>query len=155
MRKLKEEQMKIGEVVISEIEFDLKARDNITKLLMGLQHIYCTPKLREEMFEILEKVIPENIDRNNGRPGLEIWKIIVFGTLRINCDWSYDTLHNMANNHINLRQMLGHGSFDDKYQYNLQRLKDNVPLLTPEILDEMNQLVVNAGHKVVKKTLKL
>lgn len=155
MRKLKEEQMKIGEVLISEIEFDLKARDNITKLLMGLQHIYCTPKLREEMFKILEKTIPENIDRNNGRPGLEIWKIIVFGTLRINCNWSYDTLHNMANNHRLLRKMLGHGSFDDEYEYKLQRLKDNVPLLTPEILDEMNQLVVNAGHKLVKKTLKL
>ena len=101
------------------------------------------------------KKLYQNIDRNNGRPGLEIWKIIVFGTLKINFDWSYNTLHNMANNHRLLRKMLGHASFDDEYEYKLQRLKDNVPLLTPEILDEMNQLVINAGHKLVKKTLKL
>jgi hypothetical protein len=150
-RTTKEEQMKIGEVPISEIKFDLKARDNITKLLKGLQHIYCTPELREEMFTILENVIPENIDRNNGRPGMELWKIIVLGTLKINCDWSYDLLHNMANNHSTLRQMLGHSSFDDKYEYQLQTLKDNVSLLTPEILDKINQLVVSAGHKIVKK----
>lgn len=155
MRKSKEEQMKIGEVLISDIEFDLKARDNITKVLMGLQHIYCTPKLKEEMFKILDKVIPENIDRNNGRPGMELWKIIVLGMLRINCNWDYDTLHNMANNHLTLRKMLGHGTFNYEQKYPLQVLKDNVSLLTPEILDEMNQLVVNAGHKLVKKTLKL
>lgn len=155
MRKTKEEQMKIGEVPVSEIEFDLKARDNITKILMGLKHIYCNLELREEIFNILEKSIPENIDRNNGRPGLELWKILVLGTVRINCNWGYDTLHNMANNHLILRQMLGHGSFDYKNKYHLQTLIDNVSLLTPEILDEMNQLVVNAGHKLVKKTLKL
>jgi hypothetical protein len=155
MRIIKEEQMKIGEVIISEIEFDLKARDNITKILMGLQHIYCTPKLKEEMFKILDELIPENIDRNNGRPGMELWKIIVLGTLRINCNWDYDTLHNMANNHLTLRQMLGHGTLNYEPKYHLQVLKDNVSLLTPEILDKMNQLVVNAGHKWVKKTLKL
>jgi len=32
-------------------------------------------------------------------------------------------------------------------------LKDNVSLLTPEILDRINQLVVNAGHQVAKKKL--
>jgi hypothetical protein len=60
----------------------------------------------------------------------------------------------MANNHRTLRQMLGHGGFDDKYEYQLQTLKDNISLLTPEIIDQINQLVVNAGHKLVKKTLK-
>ena len=36
MRKIMERQMKIGEVGISNIEFDLSSRDEIPKILMGL-----------------------------------------------------------------------------------------------------------------------
>ena len=50
MRKVKEQQMKFGEVDIATVEFDLRSRDEIPKLLMGLQHIYCTPEIREEVF---------------------------------------------------------------------------------------------------------
>jgi hypothetical protein len=47
--------------------------------------------------------------------------------------------------------MLGHGFTDDDLSYHLQTLKDNVQLFTPEILDEINQVVVRAGHKLKKK----
>lgn len=47
--------------------------------------------------------------------------------------------------------MLGHGSFSDDYEYKLQTLKDNVHLLTPEIVEKINQVVVRAGHSLVKK----
>ena len=50
-----------------------------------------------------------------------------------------------------IRQMLGHGLLDDGESYHLQTLKDNVSLLTPEILDRINQVVVKAGHQLVKK----
>ncbi len=40
MRKVKESQMRFGEKDISQIEFDLRSRDEIPKLLMGLQYIY-------------------------------------------------------------------------------------------------------------------
>ncbi len=39
MRKVKESQMKLGEVNIADIKFDLRSRDEIPKLLMGLQYI--------------------------------------------------------------------------------------------------------------------
>jgi hypothetical protein len=48
--------------------------------------------------------------------------------------------------------MLGHGLSDDGETYHLQTLKDNVSLLTPEILDRINQVVVKAGHQLLKKT---
>ena len=43
MRKVIEPQMKLGESGIADIRFDLRSRDEIPKLLMGLQHIYITP----------------------------------------------------------------------------------------------------------------
>ncbi len=33
--------------------------------------------------------------------------------------------------------------------YRLQAIKDNVRLITPEILDKINQLVVKAGHQLL------
>jgi len=49
VRKIKEFQMKLGEIDISQIEFDMRSRDEIPKLLMGLQHIWCTPELRQKV----------------------------------------------------------------------------------------------------------
>lgn len=150
MRKIEPPAFQFGEVDISEIQFDLRSRDEIPKLLMGLQHIYTTPELREAVFKILETMIPKGIDPNNGRPGMYLWRILVLAVLRLNCNWDYDKLQEMANNHQTLRQMLGHAVLNQEY-YPLQTLKDNVSLLTPELLDQINQLVVKAGHKLVKK----
>ena len=151
MRKIIEPQMQFGQVDISQIKFDLRSRDEIPKLLMGLQYIYCTPEIRKEVFKILEEMIPEGTDPKNGRPGMLLWKILVLGTIRLNCNWDYDKLKEMADNHRTLRLMLGHIAWEDEYQYPIQTLKDNVSLFTPEILDKINQIVVKAGHKLVKK----
>ena len=151
MRKKIEPQMILGEVNISEIEFDPRSRDDIPQLLKGLQYIYCTPELREKVFKILEGIVPEGTDANNGRPGMELWKIFVLGTIRLNCDWDYDRLKEMADHHMGLRQMLGHNMFNEEDKYALQTLKDNVSLLTVEVLNQINEVVVSAGHVLVKK----
>jgi hypothetical protein len=149
--------MTFGQTPIDQIKFDMRARDEIPKLLLGLQHVYCDQDLREKVFAILKNVIPEDTDSNNGRPGMDLWKILVMGTIRLNCDWDYDKLQEMANNHKTLRQMLGHGMMDnDDDTYPLQTLKDNVGLLTPDILDKINTLVVGGGHNLkVKKKLRM
>ena len=134
MRKVVDPQMRLGAVDISQIKFDPRCRDEIPKLLRGLQYIYCTPALRTRVFEILEGIVPEGTNSKNGRRGMELWKILVLGTLRLNCNWDYDKLQEIANNHRTLRFMLGHGIIDG-YAYARQTLKDNVCLLTPEILD--------------------
>jgi len=90
MSKIIINQMKIGEVDISCIKFDLKSRDEIPKLLMGLQAIYCNPEMREKVFTELEKAAPEKISKTTGRSGMELWTILVLGTLRLNCKWDYD-----------------------------------------------------------------
>ena len=151
MRKTIDPQMKLEQVDISEIEFDLRSRDEIPKLLMGLQYIYCTPEIREQVFKILEEMVPRGRDANTGRPGMLLWKILVLGTLRLNCNWDYDKVKEMADNHLTLRLMLGHSGWEDEYLYPIQTIKDNVSLFTAEILDKINQIVVKAGHNWVKK----
>lgn len=151
MRQTINSQMQLGEVDISAITFNPKSRDDIPRLLRGLQYIWTTPELRNQVFQVLEHMIPAS--RNNGRPGMDLWKILVFGTLRLvtNCD--YDRLQELANEHGTLRKMLGHGPYCTR-AYHIQTLQDNISLFTPEILDQVNQIVVEAGHLLVKKKMK-
>ena len=151
MRKVIDIQMKFGEIDISKIEFDLKSRDEIPKLLMGLQEIYCNPNVRGQVFTALLDLIPEGTDPNNGRTGMDLWKILVLGTLRLCCNWDYDKLMEIANNHKTLRLVLGHGPLNDDYRYPLQTLKDNVSLFTPEVFDRINRIVVQHGHHIIGK----
>jgi hypothetical protein len=149
MRKITENQLKIGQTPISKIEIDLKSRDEIPQLLLGLQFIDSNKKLRSEVYRILESITPKHVNPNNGRPGMDLWKIFVLGTIRLNCNWDYDKVHHIANEHYTIRQFLGHSRFEFSEKYSLQSIKDNVSLLTPEILDRINELVVKAGHQWV------
>lgn len=150
MRVVQNQQMTIGEIDISKIEFDPKSRDEIPKILKGLQYLYMNQPLRLQVFQLLEAEILPKANKFNGRPGMELWKILVCGVLRLEMNADYDRLHEMVNHHDTIRQMLGHGVLDDKL-YQLQTLKDNVGLLTPELLNKINLVVVNAGHILVKK----
>lgn len=158
MRQIIEPQLQFGEQDISAIALDPKSRDDIPQLLRGLQHIYTTPAVRERVFAILAEVIPDGVngkaDANTGRPGMEQWKILVLGVLRLGLNTDYDRIHELANQHTTIRQMLGHTGWADDAdtRYQLQTIKDNLRLFTPEILARINQEVVGTGHQLVKKS---
>ena len=94
------------------------------------------------------------VDTNTGRPGMEQWKILVLGVLRLGLNADYDRIQELANEHKSIRQMLGHSGWADgeEDRYGLQTIKDNLRLFTPEILDRINQEVVRAGHALVKES---
>jgi len=151
--------MTLGEEDIAKIKLDPKSRDDIPQLLAGLQYIYTNPDLRASVFALLEEVLPRRtgkglegmVSKDKGRPGMEQWRILVLGVLRLSLNADYDRIHELANQHRTVRQMLGHGLIDDEKEYHLQRLKDNLRLFTPDILDRINQEVVRAGHLLLKK----
>ena len=157
MRIVHPPQMSIGQINIADIKIDLRSRDDIPKILLGLQHIYTTPSLRETVFKILEEVVPfqdgddENVpaSTDKGRPGMDQWTILVFAVLRLGLNADFDRIHELANQHRTIREMLGHGMFDEDKGYSLSSIRDNVQLLTPEIMDRINQEVVRAGHNIV------
>lgn len=152
MRQVQANQLQLGEIDIASIKFDPRSRDDIPQILKGLQFLYVTETVRTEVFQILETLIPEDVDANNGRPGMLLWRILVMGVLRLNLNWDYDRLLEMVNHHRTIREMLGHGFHDEAEPYKLQTLKDNVSLLTPKIVEQINIVVIKAGHKALKKT---
>jgi hypothetical protein len=83
---------------------------------------------------------------------MDLWEIFVIGCLRINLNIDYDRLQELCNQHQLIRQMLGKGLFDKPY--GLQTIKDNVKLLTPDILCKINETVVKAGHQLLNASKK-
>jgi transposase, IS5 family len=150
MRKNFEPQLELGATAIESIRLNPRSRDDIPALLYGLQFIYSQPSVRDQIFSVLTAGIGQDIDFGNGRPGMELWVLLVLGALRLGANCDYDRLHELANEHQTLRAMLGHGKWSEQ-AYNLQTLKDNVRLLTEEMLEEINTLVVHAGHTFIKK----
>ena len=150
-RMIQNVQMALGQIDISEIKISLKSRDDIPTILRGLQYIYSTENIKEKVFQLLESRIAPNIDKNTGRPGMELWKIFVMGVLRLDLNCDYDRLHELVNQHRTIREILGHAHGFDDYEYGLQTIRDNVRLLTSELLADINKVVVDAGHDLVSK----
>lgn len=149
MRKVIDLQNRLFTPSIADIQFDLRSRDEIPKLLIGLQYIHTTPEIRDEVLKILTEIIPEKINTDTGRPGVDLWQILVLGTLRLNCNWDYDKVQEIANEHRKVRQMMGHEKNDFQKRYGLQTIKDNVSLLTPDIPDRINTVVVRHGQALM------
>ncbi|MFZ4802878.1 MAG: ISNCY family transposase, partial [Chlorobium sp.] len=157
MRSVINHQMMFGQTDISAIQFNEKSRDDMPKIFKRLQAIYINIELRKQVFSILEEVLPERkngkgkADSRTGRPGMDQWAILVMGVVRLVRNADYDHLQDLVNHHDTLRQMLGHNDWTDKTYYELQTIKDNVRLFTPEVLDRISREVVIAGHGLVKK----
>lgn len=145
MRKVIDMQKNIFGTNIDEVEIDIHSRDEIPKLLLGIQYIFKSSKIFEKVKTVLLTMIPDDITTKTGKPGMDLWKILVLGTLRLSCNWDYDKVHEIANNHRTVRQLLGIDT-DDLKKIGLQTIKDNVMLFTPKILAEISNIVVDAGH---------
>jgi hypothetical protein len=151
MRETIKRQLELGGEFIGNIYIDPKSRDDIPMILKGLQRLYCDEQLRGEVFDLLDAQVSPSVRRDTGRPGMDLWSILVLAVLKqgLNCD--YDRLAELASEHFTLREMLGHGTFMKRLKYDRQTVADNVRLMTPELLSHLSQLVVSAGHKAIGK----
>jgi len=151
MRKRFEVQYELGSTPIEKIEIPTKLRDEIPPVLRALQHIYSTPELSEKVFSLLEKKITSGINNRTGRPGMSLWEILVFGSIRLARDANFDQLEFDANFNSLIRKLVGISDFgDNKKKYSLQTLKDNISLFDEKTLDEINEIIVKTGHKLKK-----
>ena len=149
MREVQKRPFQFGQVAIEGIWLDPKSRDDIPAVLKGLQHLH--KERREEWFALLEAHIRPGTDRKVGRPGMDLWRILVLGVLKQGLGCDFDRLHDLANHHRTVRAMRAHGDFADDSRYELQTLIDNVSLLTPKLLSAVGRLVVESGHAVAGK----
>ena len=159
MRVVKNYQTAFDQIAIEDIEIDASSRDDIPAVLKGIQHLYRDADVRERLFDLLEKHLLQrvgcaadqaerealNLNPALVRPRVELWSILVLALLKqgINCD--FDRLAELANKHLDVRRMLGLSDTFCDWRFSYRTLARNVGLLTPDLLAEVDRLVVEAG----------
>ncbi len=150
MRQRFEVQLALGAVPIERVEIPTRTRDELPPTLAALQWVFTTPQVSNEVFRLLEDRLLRN-DRSKGRPGMDLWQILVLGVVRLTLDLNYDRLHHVANYDSLVRQLLGQPAFDSTLQFKLSTLKENVALLSEELLEEINAVIARYSGQVIKK----
>lgn len=153
MRQRFEQQITIGRLPISETPIPTEKRSGaLPQLCAAFKEIFINPEWNERVFEILEaKIIAGK--QKTGRTGMDLWQIFVLSQVRLCQNISYDELHDHANHHQMIRQLMGieSGFGYEKYKFQYQNIIDNVSLLDDETVRELNQVIVEFGHGVFKK----
>ena len=127
MRKRFDPQLSLGSTPIEQVVIINHARDELPGILKGLQWIFSTAEVNEEIFELLEDRILRD-KKPTGRRGMDLWIILVLGVLKSGLDADYSRLSDLANNHGLIRQIMGLSPWGDGCNFCAGRIK---PLFSP------------------------
>jgi hypothetical protein len=152
MRKRFEVQLALGKTPIEKVVLPLKSRDELPPILAGLQWIFQTPEVNSRIFVLLESKLTAG-KKATGRPGLDLWQILVLGVVRLGLDCDYDRLEHLANYDSLLRQILGLSPVQsaEEKPFHYKTLSENICHLDEELLQQINTIVAQAGRAVFKK----
>jgi IS5 family transposase len=153
MRQRFEQQTMMGITPIGEVKFPLHSRDELPPVLKALQYIFITHELNEKILQLMEEKVCSG-KKKTGRKGMDLWHILVLAVVRHTLGTNWDRLEDLASNHRTLRQILGiHteliGMEEKEFPY--QTMVDNVSLVDESLLQQINQIVAEHGHKLLKK----
>jgi len=150
MRKRFEAQLTLGCTPIEQVQIPTKSRDELPPFLRAMQYIYTNKEISEQIYSLLEPVICTK--QSTGRPGMDLWSIFVLAGARLCLNADYDRLHHIANYDNLVRQILGiHDGIVRGRDFNRQTIIDNVHLLDDNTLREINCIIVQSGHQLLKK----
>ena len=153
MRQRFEQQLSLDALPISDVTIALKSRDEMPPVVRALQYIFTTESLNEKIFTLLESKVCGG-KKKTGRRGMDLWHILVLAVVRHATAANWDRLLMMANYDMLVRDILGIGSTGfarGGKEFEYQNLLDNVSLIDEGLLHQINDIVVEAGHQLVKK----
>ncbi|MFN2509705.1 MAG: hypothetical protein ABR589_13160 [Chthoniobacterales bacterium] len=127
---------------------NLECRDEIIPILAALQHLYSQSKTRDAMLDLVAEDVNQDSRDDLGREGMDYWQILVLAAVRLGCNLDYDKLQDLAEQHRNLRHMLGIGDWSGEVDFSWRRIRDNVCLLKPATIEKISHLIVAAGHRL-------
>src|SRR5579863_1390727 len=147
-------QLRLDCPPIEQVKLNLNCRDEIIPILRALQHIYSDSKLRRDILDLVGEDVNPETSTEHGRPGMDYWQIVVLAAVRLGCNLDYDKLQDLAEQHRNLRSLMGIGDWQEEVDFDWRRIRDNLCHLRPETLTKINHLVVTAGHRLAPEAIK-
>jgi transposase, IS5 family len=154
MRVPFQEQPRLDCPPVGAVELNRECRHEIIPILRALQHIYSQAPVRDELLDLIGKDVNRQSSPDDGREGLSYWTILVLAAVRLGCNFDYDQLQDLAEEHRTLRLMMGIGSWEERVDFDWRRIRDNVCLLRPTTVEKINHLVVAAGHQLAPEAIK-
>lgn len=148
MRLACPEQPRLDCPSVTAVPLNLNCRDEIIPILRALQHIYEQTRVRRELLELIGNDVNADSSPDRGRAGLGYWTILVLAAVRLGCNFDYDKLQDLAEQHRTLRLIMGIGDWDEHADFDWRRIRDNLCLLRPATLEKINHLIVAAGHEL-------
>jgi IS5 family transposase len=133
---------------VAAVPLNFNCRDEIIPILRALQHVYEQTHLRTELLELIGNDVNQHSSADCGREGLSYWTIMVLAAVRLGCNFDYDKLQDLAEQHRSLRLIMGIGDWDERTDFDWRRIRDNLCLLHPATLEKINQVIVAAGHQL-------
>ncbi len=147
MRLAIQEQPRLDCPPVDAVPLNLNCRDEIIPILRALQHVYGQVELRQEILDLVGKDVNGDSSPDRGREGLSYWTIMVLAAVRLGCNFDYDKLQDLSEQHRTLRLMMGIGDWEDETDFDWRRIRDNLCLLRPQTLEKINHWIVAAGHE--------
>ena len=136
--------------MIKDTPINPKHKDKLEELIAALKSIYCNQEYNQRIFSMLERHLLEG-KKKTGRKGMDLWCIFVLSQVRLCLSTNYEWIHNLANNHLAIRWLMG---VETEYgfrrvEFSYQNIYDNVTLLNDEMVKEINSIVLEFGHSEV------
>lgn len=156
MRSNFQSQPQLNIVPIEKIRIPANSRDQLAPILLALQWIYSTPAVNQQIFELLEQKVLPGKSKDKGRPGLNLWQILVLGTVRNARECDYDELEDLAAHHSLIRQFLNlpavaGSDLTNTPDLTYKTIGNNVCHITDEILQSINKIVAQHGRTLFSK----
>jgi IS5 family transposase len=147
MRKAYSNQLRFDSVAIENVPLNFDCRDSVVPVLRALQHIYSNRELTATILRLIAADINPDSRTDTGRKGMDYWHICVLMSVRLGCNFTYDQLQDLAENHRNLRAIMGLGDCDEtKFHY--KTLRNTFCLLKSETIDQISSAIVQEGHQL-------
>lgn len=153
MRKAFDPQRRLDCPAVEQVKLNFNCRSEIIPTLRTLQYIYSQPPLLKTILRLVASDVNQESNPRLGREGMDYWVILVLAAVRMGCNFDYDLLQNLAENHRQLRQIMGIGQWQDEKSFDWRRIHDNVCLLKPETIEKINHLIVEAGHTLIPEAV--
>ena len=79
---------------------------------------------------------------------MEYWTILVLAAVRLGCNFDYDKLHNLAEEHRSPRSIMGVAGWDNSQSFDWRRINENIRALSPDTIERINHAIVGEGHRL-------
>ena len=153
MRKGYSTQLRLDSLSIDQVPLNFECRSRIVPILRALQKVYSNAEVTARVMQLIEADVNRETRKDCGRKGMDYWHIMVLASVRLGCNFTYDHLHDLAENHGRLRAIMGIGEWDGETNFKWSTIRNNICLLKPSTIDSISHIIVAEGHAIVPEAV--